>query len=128
MAALSVKAQAGEIVVVDQLIPDNTDARDVFARVLLANMPELKRTGDYKIKNAWVRKAITPHGLQAEMYGELDESGKYIATFYPNEVIVKRLLRNLDEQKVDYAWLLARTGARATGIHHLMLMRQLSTS
>jgi hypothetical protein len=114
MAALSAKAQAGQVVIVDTLFPPHADMRAVFRKVLKANIDSIKAVDKYRVPQQWLRRSIQgPLGRDPGLFGVVHSSGKYIQSYFPDDVIIDNIVRKLDDQGVDYAQLLYKTGARA---------------
>ena len=115
MAALSQKAQQGQLVIMDRLFLSSDHARIVFEKLLYRHIDTFKQTGNYKVQPAWLRRAVMqalPPGMLTGLIGITNESGRLMTSPFNDRTIVENIMRELDHREEDYGSLMAKTGVR----------------
>ena len=115
MAALSQKAQQGQLVIMDRLFLSSDHARIVFKKLLYRHIDTFKQTGNYKVRPAWLRRAVLqalPPGMLTGLIGITNESGRLMTSPFNDRTIVENIMRELDHREEDYGNLMAKTGVR----------------
>jgi hypothetical protein len=119
MAALSSKAQEGQVVVVDRLFLRNKDARLVFEQLLRHHIGTIKAVDNHKVQPAWLRhevlRALSAGVLQG-LIGIMHASGRGLESVFDDETVVANIMRELDQEDADYGVMMSKTGARAAAL------------
>jgi hypothetical protein len=111
MAALSSKAKAGRVIVVDCMVLPEQDARSVFKNLLTENLPSFKAPNKYKVPQALFRRDVYRYCNDPGLVGIVDQ-GMKLKQLFPDEEIVNNMMRKLDGvEGLSFAAFLARTGA-----------------
>lgn len=126
MAALSSKAAAGKIGIVDTLVLSAEDAKSVLRDEIVANLRLFKQPGRYKIdRNSFEQGATDRETRKAEsmsfrrrvwgycadlsLLGVLEKKGQGLVELHTDDKIVNNLMRRLDENHAPHLELLMYT-------------------